>query len=156
MDGITRSGDVYIGRIAPRSYDRLPGNREHRIDAYHVARNKTTISSQNIIVGIADYITRDKPEAARRWAMTIRETRESLATQPETGELRAGFGVRSCCSFSVGNYVIFFRSVKDGIEIARNCSRRSRHAKSLGRPTDGLPDTAVNEGAINEGAQRRA
>ena len=35
------------------------------------------------------------------------------------GEVRPGFGVPGCRSFSVGNYVIFFRPIDDGIEIAR-------------------------------------
>ena len=62
---------------------------------------------------------RDKPETARRWIQSIREMCETLATQPEMGELRKGFGVPGCRSFSVGNYVIFFRQADDGIEIAR-------------------------------------
>jgi toxin ParE1/3/4 len=35
------------------------------------------------------------------------------------GELREGFGVPGCRSFSVGNYAIFFRPVEGGIEVAR-------------------------------------
>ncbi len=44
-------------------------------------------------LGIAEYIARDKPEAARRWVAEICETCRTLATQPEIGELRPGFGV---------------------------------------------------------------
>jgi toxin ParE1/3/4 len=55
------------------------------------------------LVGIADFIARDKPEAARRWIQRIREVCETLATQPEMGELRQGFGVPGCRSFSVGS-----------------------------------------------------
>lgn len=75
--------------------------------------------AEDDLVGIADYIARDKPEAARRWVQGIRETCATLATQPEMGELRPDFGVASCRSFSVGNYVIFFRPVESGIEVAR-------------------------------------
>lgn len=71
------------------------------------------------MIGIAAYIARDKPEGARRWVERIRETCETLATQPEMGELRPGFGVPGCRSFRVGNYVIFFRAAGDGIEVAR-------------------------------------
>ncbi|MCA9264444.1 MAG: type II toxin-antitoxin system RelE/ParE family toxin, partial [Planctomycetales bacterium] len=71
------------------------------------------------LVGIADYIARDKSEAARRWLQTVRETCETLATQPELGELREDFGVAECRSFSVGSYVVFFRAFESGIEIAR-------------------------------------
>lgn len=69
--------------------------------------------------GIVDYIARDKPNAAREWLAKIGQTCEVLATQPEMGELREGFGVPECRSFSTGDYVIFFRAVRHGIEVAR-------------------------------------
>ena len=71
------------------------------------------------LVGIVEYIARDKPKAARDWLANVRRTCELLASQPEMGELREGFGVPRCRSFSVGNYVIFFHTVDDGIEVAR-------------------------------------
>jgi len=71
------------------------------------------------LVGIAEFIARDKPEAARHWVQEIRQTCKTLAVQPEMGELRKGFGVAGCRCFSVGNYVIFFRSLNDGLEVAR-------------------------------------
>lgn len=77
------------------------------------------LEAENDLVGIADYIAQDKPEAARRWIQGIRETCETLATHPEMGELRSDFGVASCRSLSVGNYVVFFRPVESGIEVAR-------------------------------------
>lgn len=51
---------------------------------------------------IVDYIARDKPLADREWLTQIRETCETLATQPGAGEVREGFGVQGCRSFSVG------------------------------------------------------
>lgn len=71
------------------------------------------------LLGIVDYIAREKPGAARDWLAKIRQTCELLATQPEMGESREGFGVPGCRSFSVGNYVIFFRTAEDGIAVAR-------------------------------------
>lgn len=71
------------------------------------------------IFGIVDYIARDKPEAARNWMRQIRETCQTIATQPEMGEVRSGFAVPGCRSFSVGNYVIFFRAIEGGIEVSR-------------------------------------
>ncbi len=71
------------------------------------------------LLGIVDFIAHDKPEAARRWLQRIRKACETLVTQPEVGECRPEFGVSECRSFSVGSYVIFFRSVGAGIEIAR-------------------------------------
>ncbi|MEM8733283.1 MAG: type II toxin-antitoxin system RelE/ParE family toxin [Planctomycetota bacterium] len=71
------------------------------------------------IFGIVWFIARDKPEAARNWMRKIRETVDTIATQPIMGEERPGFGVPGCCSFSFGSYVIFFRAIEDGIEVAR-------------------------------------
>ena len=71
------------------------------------------------LIGIVDYIARDKPGAARDWLAKIRQTCELLATQPGIGELREGFGVSGCRSFSVGNYASFFRPGEGGIEVAR-------------------------------------
>ena len=82
------------------------------------------------LVGIAGFIARDKPDAARHWVRTIRETCEMLATQPEAGEIRNGFGVPDCRSFTVGNYIIFFRAAKGGIEVAR-IIHGSRDMKNL-------------------------
>lgn len=71
------------------------------------------------LVDIAAYIARDKPGAARRWVQTIRQKCESIASHPMAGEERPGFGVPGCRSFGVGNYVLFFRAIEDGIEVAR-------------------------------------
>ena len=71
------------------------------------------------LVDIVDRISRDNPRAAHDWLAKIRQTCETLATQPEMGELREGFGVPGCRSFSKGSYVIFFRPLDGGIEVAR-------------------------------------
>jgi toxin ParE1/3/4 len=49
----------------------------------------------------------------------LRDECETLASHPQMGEERPGFGVPGCRSFSVGNYVIFFRPIAGGIEVAR-------------------------------------
>ena len=71
------------------------------------------------IFGIVESIACDKPEAARNWMRKIRETCDTIATQPNMGEERSGFDVLGCRSFSFGSYVIFFRAIEDGIEVAR-------------------------------------
>ena len=71
------------------------------------------------ISGIAEYIAQDKPEAANRWIQNLQDTCQLLATQPEMGEKRSDLGITDCRSFSVGSYVIFFRRVTNGIEVAR-------------------------------------
>ena len=71
------------------------------------------------LMGIVDYIARDKPVAARNWLQKVRDTCESLAMQPEMGEVRQGFGVPGCRSFVIGSYVVFFRPIEGGIEVSR-------------------------------------
>ena len=69
--------------------------------------------------GIVDYIARDKSTVAREWLAKVRATCQMLAENPQVGEVREGFGVPGCRSFSIGNYVVFFRPVDEGIEISR-------------------------------------
>jgi len=76
-------------------------------------------AASNDLVDIAEYIARDKPEAARRWVQMIREKCDLLASHPRMGEERPGFGLPGCRYFTVGNYVVFFRATEDGIEVAR-------------------------------------
>ena len=45
------------------------------------------------IFSIVDFIARDKPEAARNWMQEIRDTCNTISTQPEIGQARTGFGV---------------------------------------------------------------
>ena len=68
---------------------------------------------------IVDYIARDKPQAARDWLAKLRTTCETIATQPGVGEERKGFGIPGCKSFSIGQYVVFFRPIENGIEVSR-------------------------------------
>ena len=67
----------------------------------------------------SDYIAQDKPDAAYRWIETVEAACEMLAANPEVGEERKTRGFGSCRSFTLGNYVVFFRAVHDGIEIIR-------------------------------------
>ena len=76
-------------------------------------------AAEDDLVDIAAYIARDKPEAARRWVQTIRDKCDILATRPLMGEETPRFGVPGCRCFTIGNYVVFFRAIEDGIEVAR-------------------------------------
>ena len=78
----------------------------------------------------AEYIARDKPEAAHRWIETVQATCELLAHNPATGIERTVRSHGRCRSFVSGNYVIFFRSASDGIEIVR-VVRGERDIESL-------------------------
>ncbi len=60
----------------------------------------------------AEFIARDKPEAAYRWI-------ETLASNPEMGQVRKSKNHGNCRSFTSGSYVIFFRGFKDGVEVIR-------------------------------------
>ena len=67
----------------------------------------------------AEYIARDKPDAAYRWVETIEATCELLANNPDMGQERMTRSLGKCRSFVSGNYVIFFRGAPDGVEIVR-------------------------------------
>ena len=68
---------------------------------------------------ILDYISRDKPEAAVHWGQKIREKCSFLADNPEIGERRPEFKTGEFRRTLVGRYVIFYRPIKHGVEIAR-------------------------------------
>lgn len=67
--------------------------------------------------------------AAYRFIENIDETAHLIATQPEMGRKREELGPR-LRSFPVGPFVIFYRTTKGGIEVAR-VLRGSRDIPSL-------------------------
>jgi plasmid stabilization system protein ParE len=71
------------------------------------------------IAGISEYIAGRNVAAAIKTLDRIEETCQMLAENPELGEVRQGYGVPGCRSFTVSRYVIFFRSNGHGIDIAR-------------------------------------
>ena len=87
-------------------------------------------SANDDLVDIAAYIAQDKPDAAFRWVQAIKDECELLAEQPDMGEERLRFGVPDCRSFSIGNYVVFYRAIEDKIHVAR-IVQRSRDLKHL-------------------------
>lgn len=68
---------------------------------------------------IVEFIARDKPQAARRWLARIKDKCRLLAKNPEIGERRPEFLSGACRCSLVGNYVIFYRPIDGGIEVAR-------------------------------------
>jgi len=68
---------------------------------------------------ILDFIARDKPEAAVRWVQKIRTACRFLAEHPEVGERRPEFRSGQCWSSLVGRYVICYRAIPGGVELAR-------------------------------------
>jgi toxin ParE1/3/4 len=64
------------------------------------------------------YIAKDNAPAADRLLDRIDRTCRSLAQQPLMGQARPELAL-DLRSFSVGNYVIYFRPLSDGIEVQR-------------------------------------
>ena len=75
-------------------------------------------SARQDLRDIFDYIARDKPLAAANWIEKIEKKCELIATNPTMGERRPEFGA-DIRSNLVGRYVIFYRPMRDGVEIAR-------------------------------------
>ena len=67
---------------------------------------------------IGRYIARDNPPRARTFLMDIHRTADAYADHPDMGRDRAdlGKGVRS---FPHGDYVVFYRRYRSGIQIVR-------------------------------------
>jgi toxin ParE1/3/4 len=75
--------------------------------------------AESDLTEILEFIAQDKPRAAVRWVEKIRTTCEYIAKNPEIGERRPEFKTGQFRSTLAGNYVIFYRPIADGIEIAR-------------------------------------
>ena len=70
------------------------------------------------LIDIWDFIAQDDIDAADRVRDDIEQKCETLAQTPGMGRARDEL-VPSLRSFPVGKYVIFYRPIEDGIEIAR-------------------------------------
>ena len=67
---------------------------------------------------ILEYIAHDKPRAAVDFVARLREKCYALGAHPEIGQRRPELGT-DLRSFAVGNYVIIYRPISEGAEIAR-------------------------------------
>ena len=79
---------------------------------------RLTILAERDVLGIWLYIARDSLAAADRLVDRLTEAYQLLADNPGMGEKmeRHRPGLRA---WPVGNYVIYFQSVPDGIEVYR-------------------------------------
>jgi len=77
-----------------------------------------TPQAQTDLIEIWVYIAQDNLESADQFLTLLDDKCHGLARNPEMGRARAevGEGLRS---FPVGNYVIFYRPVQDGIDVIR-------------------------------------
>jgi toxin ParE1/3/4 len=67
---------------------------------------------------IRHYIRQDKPTAADQQIAKFFQAFQMLAKNSELGQRRPEFG-SDLRTFSVGNYIIAYRSFDEGVEIAR-------------------------------------
>lgn len=67
---------------------------------------------------IHDYIATDNPAVAARLVARLEELAARLAETPGMGRTRAGL-LSDLRSFPIGNYLLFYRPSKDGVEIVR-------------------------------------
>jgi toxin ParE1/3/4 len=67
---------------------------------------------------IFDYIARNNCSAASRLMLQFKERFRLLAGHPLMGQSRPELAP-NLCSFTLGNYVIYYRPMKRGIEVAR-------------------------------------
>jgi toxin ParE1/3/4 len=64
------------------------------------------------------YIARDNPDAADKFVRVLVSRFPTLASMPDLGRKREELSPR-LRSFPVGRYVIFYRPIEKGVEIAR-------------------------------------
>ncbi len=64
------------------------------------------------------YIAQDNPDAADRIVRTLVSRFAMLAGMPEVGRRREELSAR-LRSLAVGNYVIFYRPLENGVEVVR-------------------------------------
>jgi toxin ParE1/3/4 len=86
-----------------------------------MARLIISADAESDLVEIGVYIAQHSGsrERARNFVASLYHTCETLASQLEMGQLRPEFTTGRYRSFSVGNYVIYFSSIPDGIQVAR-------------------------------------
>ena len=77
-----------------------------------------TRKSRSDLVEILLYVRRDNPRAARRLLDTIHDKLNLLAEFPGLGQPCDDLA-RLLRSFPIGNYVLFYRRMKDGIQLVR-------------------------------------
>ena len=81
-------------------------------------RYRLDIEAKEDLASIHTYIAGDNRAAADRLIDTLKQRFRLLAAQPLIGQLRPELA-QDLRSFCVGNYVIFYRPGRGGIEIAR-------------------------------------
>ncbi len=81
-------------------------------------RFRLDVEAKDDLASIYKYIASDNRAAADRLIDNLKQKFRLLAAQPLIGQLRPELAP-NLRSFCVGNYVIFYRAVRGGTEIAR-------------------------------------
>jgi toxin ParE1/3/4 len=85
------------------------------------------------LVNIADYIARDNLRAAIKLTDEIDAAVDRLAQYPGMGPQRNELG-RGLRSYPVGNYLIFYRIIDEGVEVVRIIDGRRKLRRALREP----------------------
>lgn len=83
-----------------------------------MARIVRSLEAQNDVLDIALHISEHNLTAALAWVDEVDERLHLLAEMPGAGRERPEFGDQ-LRSFPVGDYLIIYRALNDGIEVAR-------------------------------------
>ena len=75
------------------------------------------------LTSIYNFIADDSIRAADAWLARIEATFDMLAETPLAGRARNDLGT-NVRSFPVGNYVVFYSPVSDGVEVVRVMNSR--------------------------------
>jgi toxin ParE1/3/4 len=91
----------------------------------HKARLRRTAQAEEDLIDIWSYIAQINPLAADRLLDALDRKCQALAHNPQMGMARNDIatGVRH---FPVGNYLILYRKLSDGIEVVRYVDGRRR------------------------------
>ena len=84
-----------------------------------------------ILIGVDIARRSGSRETARRFLNRVMAVCDLLAGNPEMGEPRSEFSTGTYRSFSVGNYVIYFKPAVDGVRIARVLHGSRDHGELL-------------------------
>jgi len=83
-----------------------------------MSRYRVSDAARSDLDEIWRYIARDNPEAADKFIRSLVSRFPMLASRPEIGRERKELSPH-LRSFAIGNYVIFYRPMENGVEVAR-------------------------------------
>lgn len=75
-------------------------------------------SARRDLNAIFNHIVKDNPAAAASFVRKLKDKCRRMAQFPDMGKLREDLALHLRC-FPVGNYLIFYRSSEDAIDIVR-------------------------------------